>query len=140
MSQMIIDQELLDSLTAQAKASPRLRMNYNFHQSLDDKCHRFLNALEPGTVMAVHHHPTKDETFVVLRGKVVVRLYDDDGTLRESVVLGPGEDRFGLNVPKGVWHTVECLETGTVLFECKEGPFVPHEQEGILDVNPSVRK
>ena len=137
---MIIDQELLDSLTAQAKASPRLRMNYNFHQSLDDKCHRFLNALEPGTVMAVHHHPTKDETFVVLRGKVVVRLYEDDGTLRESVVLGPGEGRFGLNVPKGVWHTVECLETGTVLFECKEGPFVPHEQEGILDIDSLMRK
>ena len=137
---MIIDQELLDSLTAQAKASPRLRMNYNFHQSLDDKCHRFLNALEPGTVMAVHHHPTKDETFVVLRGKVIARLFDDDGTLRESAVLGPGEGRIGLNVPKGVWHTVECLESGTVLFECKEGPFVPHEQEGVLDVNSPVRK
>ena len=116
---MIIDSQLLDSLSAQAKASPRLRMNFNFHKSLDEKCHRFLNALEPGTVMAVHHHPTKDETFVVLRGKVAVRIYNDDGTLRERVVLGPGEGRFGLNVPKGVWHTLDCLETGTVLFESK---------------------
>ena len=67
--------------------------------------------------------------------------YGDGGTSSpDEVVLGPGEGRIGLNVPKGVWHTVECLETGTVLFECKEGPFVPHEQEGILDVSPSVRK
>ena len=131
---MIIDSQLLDSLSAQAKASPRLRMNFNFHQSLDEKCHRFLNALEPGTAMAVHHHPTKDETFVVLRGKVAVLIYDDAGTLQERVVLGPGEGRFGLNVPKGVWHTLECLEPGTVLFESKEGPFVPHEQEGVLDI------
>ena len=132
---MIIDTQLLDRLSAQAKASPRLRMNYNFHKSLDEKCHRFLNALEPGTVMAVHHHPTKDETFVVLRGKVAVRIYNYDGTLRERVVLGPGEGRLGLNVPKGVWHTLDCLETGTVLFESKEGPFVPHEEEGVLEVD-----
>jgi len=134
---MIIDSRLLDSLTEQAKTSPRLRMNYNFHRSLDEKCHRFLNALEPGTVMAVHHHPTKDETFVVLRGKVAVLMYDDDGTLLERVVLGPGEGRFGVNVPKGVWHTLECMESGTVLFESKEGPFVPHEQEGVLEVKSS---
>ena len=137
---MIIDSQLLDSLTEQAKASPRLRMNFNFHRSLDEKCHRFLNALEPGTVMAVHHHPTKDETFVVLRGKVAVLMYGDGGALLERVVLGAGEGRFGVNVPKGVWHTVECLESGTVLFECKEGPFVPHEQEGILDIDSLMRK
>ena len=132
---MIIDSQLLDSLTAQAKASPRLRMNYNFHQSLDEKCHRFLNALEPGTEIPVHHHPTKDETFVVLRGSVRVRTYNDDGTLKESVVLSPENGQYGVNVPKGVWHTVESLESGTVLFESKEGPFIPHESEGLL-VNP----
>ena len=70
----------------------------------------------------------------VLRGKVAVLIYDNAGTLQERVVLGPGEGRFGLNVPKGVWHTLECLEPGTVLFESKEGPFVPHEQEGVLDI------
>ena len=134
---MIIDSQLLDSLTEQAKASPRLRMNFNFHRSLDEKCHRFLNALEPGTVMAVHHHPTKDEKLVVLRGKVAVLMYGDDGALLERVVLGAGEDRIGVNVPKGVWHSVECLESGTVLFESKEGPFIPHEQEGVLEVRAS---
>lgn len=130
---MIIDQHLLDELAAQAKASPRLRINLNFHQSLDEKCHRFLNALEPGTVVAVHPHPTKDETIVVLRGRVAVKTYDDNGEVIERVVLCHEEGFFGVNLPKNVWHTVECLEPA-VLFECKEGPFVPHEEEGILEV------
>jgi cupin fold WbuC family metalloprotein len=131
---VIIDQNLLDALTAQAKASPRLRMNLNFHQSLEDKCHRFLNAIEPGAVVPVHHHPTKDESFVVLRGKVRVSTYADDGTVLESVVLSAAEGRLGINIPKNVWHSVASLESGSVIFECKEGPFVPHEVEGVLDI------
>ena len=131
---MIIDSQLLDSLSAEAKASPRLRMNFNFHQSLDEKCHRFLNALEPGTAMAVHHHPTKDETFVVLRGKVRVTTYDDSGEVVASCVLCRESGAYGVDIPKGVWHKLESLETGSVIFECKEGPFVEHEQEGILEL------
>ena len=68
----IIDKDLLDTVSNEAKESDRLRMNYNFHQSLEDKCHRFLNAVEPGTVVPIHLHPTKDESFVLLRGKVRV--------------------------------------------------------------------
>jgi cupin fold WbuC family metalloprotein len=85
----IIDKNLLDGVSAQAKASPRLRMNYNFHQSLDDKCHRFLNAVEPGTEVPIHRHPTKDESFVLLRGKVRVTTHNDDGAVVESVILCP---------------------------------------------------
>jgi cupin fold WbuC family metalloprotein len=129
---MIIDKYILDDLTAKAKESPRLRMNLNFHESLDEKCHRFLNALEPGTVVPIHHHPTKDETFVLLRGKVRVTTHNDDGSIIEDVILSLEEGRCGMNIPKGVWHKVESLESGSVLFECKEGPFVPHEEEGIL--------
>ena len=106
---MIINKELLDQVSAQAKESPRLRMNYNFHQSLDEKCHRFLNAVEPGTKVEIHR-----------------------GTVIESVVLCPEEGLYGVDIPKNVWHNVECLESGSVFFECKEGPFVPHEVEGIL--------
>ena len=131
---MIIDKLLLDKVTAQAKASPRLRMNYNFHQSLDEKCHRFLNAVELGTEVPIHKHPTKDETFVLLRGKVRVNTYNDNGTVIESVVLCPEEGLYGVDIPKNVWHNVECLESGSVFFECKEGPFVPHDAEGILKV------
>ena len=130
----IIDQSLLNKVSSEAKESPRLRMNYNFHQSLDDKCHRFLNAVEPGTVVDIHRHPTKDETFVLLRGRVVVYTYNDDGSVLESVELNPNEGRYGVNIPKCVWHKVESLETGSVFFECKEGPFVPHEQEEILEL------
>ena len=131
---MVIDKKLLDKVTAQAKASPRLRMNYNFHQSLDEKCHRFLNAVEPGTEVPIHKHPTKDETFVILRGKVRVTTHNDDGSIIEDVVLCAEEGRYGVNIPKGVWHKLEAIEPGSVIFECKEGPFVEHEVDGILDL------
>lgn len=128
----IIDVNLLDEVSAQAKESTRLRMNYNFHQSLDDKCHRMLNAVEPGTEVPIHRHPTKDESFVLLRGRVRVNTYNEDGTVNESVVLCQEEGLYGVNIPKNVWHNVECLESGSVFFECKEGPFVSHEEEGVL--------
>ena len=126
---MIIDKDLLDKVSEQAKASPRLRMNYNFHQSLDELCHRFLNAVEPGTEVPIHQHPTKDETFVILRGKVRVTTHNDDGTIIEDVVLCVEEGRYGVNIPKGVWHNLESLETNSVFFECKEGPYSQEDQE-----------
>ncbi len=131
---MVIDKNLLDRVSEQAKKSPRLRMNYNFHQSLDEKCHRFLNAVEPGTEVPIHKHPTKDETFVILRGKVRVSTHNDDGSIIDNVVLCPEEGRYGVNIPKGVWYKLEAIEPGSCIFECKQGPFVPHEKDGILNV------
>lgn len=131
---MIIDKVLLDEVTQQAKASTRLRMNYNFHQSLDDKCHRMLNAVEPGTEVPIHRHPTKDESFVILSGKVRSTTYNDDGSIIDSVVLSQDNGVYGVNIPKGVWHKLESLDPNSVIFECKEGPFVEHEEEGILVV------
>jgi len=131
---MVIDKKLLDEVSEQAKSSPRLRMNFNFHQGLDEKCHRFLNAVEPGTEVPIHKHPTKDETFVLLRGRVRVNTYNDDGSIIESIELSPNNGRYGVNIPKGVWHKLECIEEDSVIFECKEGPFVPHEKDGILNV------
>ena len=130
----VIDNNLIDSVVAQAKESPRLRMNYNFHESLDDKCHRLLNAMEPGTVVPVHRHPTKDESFVILRGKIRVNTYNDAGEVTESVVLSPADGKYGVDIAKNVWHGVECLESGSVIFEVKEGPFVPHDKDGILEI------
>lgn len=132
---MIIDEKLLDNVSEQAKASSRLRMNYNFHQSLDEKCHRMLNAVEPGTDVPIHRHPTKDESFVILRGKVRSTTYNDDGSIIDSVVLCQEDGVYGVDIPKGVWHKLESLEMGSVIFECKEGPFVPHEEDGILTVH-----
>ena len=133
---MTIDKQTLDELTAKAKESPRLRMNLNFHLSLEEKCHRFLNALEPGTEVPIHRHPTKDETFVLLRGKVRITTHRDDGSIIEDVILNINEGQYGMNIPKGVWHKVESLESGSILFECKEGPFVSHEEDGILQLKP----
>lgn len=128
----IIDTILLDKVSAEAKESPRLRMNYNFHQSLDEKCHRMLNAVEPGTEIPIHKHPTKDESFVILRGKVRSTTYNDDGSVIESVILCAEDGVYGVDIPKGVWHKLEAIEPNSVIFECKEGPFVPHEEKGVL--------
>lgn len=130
----IIDEQLIDKVVEQAKKSPRLRMNYNFHQSLSDKCHRFLNALEIGTQIPVHHHVTKDETFIILKGKVRVNTYNDNGEIIDSIVLSSENGRYGVDIPKNTWHGLECLESGSVIFEVKEGPFVEHEVDGILKV------
>jgi len=129
----IIDEKLISAVREKAKHSPRLRMNYNFHQSLDEKCHRFLNVLEPGTHIPVHHHPTKDETFVVLKGRVRVTTYNDDGEVTKTVIICQQDGNYGVNIPKNTWHGVECLEP-SVLLECKEGPFVEHEVDGILKI------
>ena len=107
---MIIDTQLLDKVSSEAKSSPRLRMNYNFHQLLEDKCHRMLNAVEPGTVVPIHRHPTKDESFVILRGKVRVTTHNDDGSIIEDVVLSQESGNYGVDISKGVWHMVEALE------------------------------
>ena len=94
-----------------------------------------MNAVEPGTKVEIHRHPTKDESFVLLRGKVRVNTYNDDGTVIENVVLCPEEGLYGIDIPKNVWHKLESLEENSVIFECKEGPFIPHEKEGILTIN-----
>lgn len=130
---MIIDQHTLDALTAQAKASPRLRMNLDLRNSPEDQSQRMLNAIEPGTQVEIHRHPSKDESIVVLRGKVKVTTYNDDGSVIESVVLCQEEGRYGVDIKKGGWHNLESLALDSVIFECKEGPFVPHELEGVID-------
>ena len=130
----IIDKSLLDEVSSQAKMSFRLRKNYNFHQSLDDLCYRMLNALEPGTEIPIHHHPDKDETFVIHRGKIRVTTYNDDGTVAKTVVLSVEDGCYGVNIPKNVWHTLEALVPNSCIFESKQGPFVPHEVEGILTI------
>ncbi len=131
---MIINERLLDEVTRRAQDSPRLRMAMDLRNTPEDQSQRMLNALEPGTDVPIHRHPTKDESFVILRGKVRSTTYNDDGSIIESVVLCQEDGVYGVDIPKGVWHKLESLESGSVIFECKEGPFVPHEEEGILEV------
>lgn len=132
----IIDQALLDKVSFEAKASLRQRMNYGFHHSLDSKHHRAQNAIEPRTEKPMHRHPTKDESFVVLREKACSMTYDD-GAIIESVALSQEEGLFGVEIPKGAWYKHENLDSGSVVFEYKGCSFVPHEEEGIVDIQYS---
>lgn len=127
----LITHQLIETLCQKAEESPRLRMNHNFHPTLDDKVQRFLNAMEPGTVIDIHHHKV-DEMLILLQGSVKVLLYNDDKEIIDEAILSTTTGTYGVQMPANVWHTVECLEPHTVLFEVKEGPFIKHEDSGIL--------
>ncbi len=129
---MRIDKALMDTLTAQAKASPRLRMNLDLRNTSADHSQRMLNALEPGTVMPIHRHRTTSETVVVLRGKVQWFYYDDQGQLTETILVEANGPVCGLSVPMGQWHSLECLESGSVILECKDGEWEALTEEDIL--------
>ena len=129
---MNIDKELLDTLTAQAKASPRLRMSYDLRNSPEDQSQRMLNALEPGTVLPIHRHRNSSETVAILRGRALQWLYDDEGKVVEKVLLEVGGDIPAMNVEKGQWHRLECLESGTVIVEFKDGAYEPVGAEDVM--------
>ena len=117
-----IDKKLIDDLFEKARASERLRMNYDLRTSSEDNSQRMLNALLPGTVVPVHRHPMSTENVFLLCGKLVEVLYDVDGNETERIVLDPTAGNFGCVVPVGVWHTVEVLEP-SVIYETKDGKY-----------------
>ncbi len=129
---MIIDNKLLDELTEKAKASPRLRMAMDLRNTPEDQSQRMLNALEPGTVMSIHRHLASSETVALLRGKIRWYFYDDNGKVDEEVVLDANGDVRCINVEKGRWHSLECLQTGSVLFESKNGTYTPLREDELL--------
>ena len=130
---MKITQALLDELTAQAKVSPRLRMNMDLRNSPEDKSQRMLNALEPGTPLPIHRHRQSSETVVCLRGRLVEEFYDElERRCVESIELSPNGPVVALNIPIGQWHTVRVLESGTMIMEVKDGPYEPLGPEDII--------
>jgi len=131
---MKISQALMDSLTEQAKASPRLRMNYDLRNSADDQSQRMLNAIEPGSPLPVHRHMRSSETVVCLRGRLVEEFYSETGELTDSIELSPNSAIVALNIPIGQWHTVRALESGTVILECKDGAYEPTGPEDVMTV------
>ena len=131
---MKITQALLDKLTAEAKASPRLRMNYDLRNSASDGSQRMLNAIEPGSPLPIHRHRKSSETVVCLRGRLVEEFYSDDGKLVDSIELAPGSAVVALNIPIGQWHTVRALESGTVIMEVKDGAYEPTGPEDVMTV------
>ena len=131
---MKIDNQLLDTLSAQAKANPRLRQSYDLRTTPEDQSQRILNAVEPGTILPIHRHRGSIETIIVLRGKVVQHYYDDNGNKTASYELAPNSAQVGMSVPIGQWHALESLEEGSVIFECKDGAYQPLSAEDILEV------
>lgn len=124
---MTIDQELLDSLTAKAKENPRLRLNYDLRNSENDGSQRMLNAIEPGTVMPIHRHPNTSTTVIIIRGKMRQNFYDVNGAFTESVILDAEGCTRAVQIEQGRWHNLESLESGTILFEAKDGAWEPYE-------------
>lgn len=127
---MVITKETLDELSSKAKASERLRANLDLRNSAEDLSQRLLNALEPGTVLPIHRHLGSSETCVCLRGHFEEYFYDDNGNLTETIDMVPGG--AVLNIEAGQWHSLKCLESGTVLLEAKDGPYRPLEEDEIL--------
>jgi cupin fold WbuC family metalloprotein len=123
----IVSPEILDELSQKAVSSPRKRLNHNFHDDLADPINRMLNALEPGTYLQPHKHenPDKREVFIVLRGSLVVVFFDDSGNPTEFVLLDPIKGNHGVEIPIGAWHTLIALEAGSVVYEVKDGPYLP---------------
>lgn len=127
---MVIDNKVLDELTARAKASPRLRQNFDLRNTPEDQSQRMLNALEPGTIMPIHRHRTSSETVTCVRGHFVEHFYDENGTVTDTFDMVPGG--LVINVPKGQWHNLESMESGTILLEAKNGKWEPLGEEDIL--------
>jgi len=123
----IIDRDFLEQVSSQAKASPRRRRNHNFHVSETDTCNRLLNAIEPDSYIQphCHHEAAKDETLIVVRGRLGVIIFDERGTVTATAVLAPAGESVGVNIPHGMYHTLVALEPGSVFFEAKAGPYAP---------------
>jgi cupin fold WbuC family metalloprotein len=144
----IIDKSLLDKTTEKATKSTRLRMNHNFHASEDAPINRLLNAMEPDTYIRPHRHlnPGKEEIFLLLRGKAVLFVFDENGNITNQLMLSPDEGVYGAELEPGVWHSLLVLESGTVVYEVKEGPFIPLNTADLASWSPdatdkeSVRK
>ena len=130
---MKITQAILDNLTEQAKASPRLRMNMDLRNSAEDQSQRMLNAIEPGSPLPIHRHQKTSETVVCLRGRLVEEYYDElERICTERIELSPDGPVVALNIPAGQWHTVQALESGTVILEMKDGKYEPLSDVDIL--------
>lgn len=135
----LINESLLAQTTSLAKLSPRKRMNYNFHENGDEILQRMLNALEPDTYIAPHRHTNQIEIFLLLKGKLTVIYFDDTGRIKDFTKLDPLKGQYGLEIPKGVWHSILVEESGTVIYEIKEGPYIPNVGIEFSDWAPDVK-
>ena len=135
----IFDNNLLQSITEEAAASPRLRRNRNIHSSLEDTVQRLFNAMEPGTYVRPHRHSEADkwELFFVLSGSLVVLTFDDSGRVTNRIEMSTQGPIRGIELPENTWHTLVSLAPGTVMFEVKRGPYVPLTDKNVAQWAPA---
>lgn len=133
-----IDQTITDRLILEARQIPRKRKNYNFHQSASDRVHRMMHAMEPDTFVQPHKHenPDKFEAFLVLKGRVAAIEYNDHGEIIDWMILDPLTGNYGMEVPPRTWHSLICLESGTVVYEVKDGPWDPADDKFFAPWSP----
>ena len=129
---MLINSELLDSISEQARNNDRRRMNFNFHTSPEAKSQRLLNVLEMDSVIPIHRHKNTAETYILLRGKISVEFYNENGDITELIDLDPITGHYGIDIPQGQWHSLKVLASDSVIFEVKDGPYTPITAEDIL--------
>lgn len=130
---MLITEDLLNSLSQQAKESPRLRVAYDLRTTPSDNSQRILNAMEQGTELPIHRHMKSSESMAVLRGSVRQNFFNENGELIESYIVKAGSSLAFVQIPLGAWHKAECLEPGTIIFEAKDGAYEPLAPEDILN-------
>lgn len=129
---MLLDKEVLDQLSKSASESPRLRASFDLRNTEKDNSQRMLNALQPGTILPVHRHPYTAETLIMVRGSVCQKFYNEKGEVTDTFVLKAGGECSALQIPARQFHSLECLEPDTVIFEAKDGPYMPVSVEDIL--------
>jgi cupin fold WbuC family metalloprotein len=122
-----INDDLLNQLTQKAQSSPRKRMTYNFHREASDTLQRMLNAMEPGTYIRPHKHenPDKREAFFALRGTLCLIEFYDSGEVKDYTILNARERNYGAEIAEKTWHSIISLESGSVAYEVKDGPYDP---------------
>jgi len=123
----IITRELLRHITEEALASPRQRKNHNLHPNDESRCHRLLNAMEPSSYIRPHCHldPEKDEAFILMSGRLGVITFSSEGGVENVVVLSHENGNLAADIPHGVFHTAVSLQSGSVFYETKAGPYFP---------------
>ncbi|MSN26624.1 MAG: cupin fold metalloprotein, WbuC family [Geobacter sp.] len=134
----IVNSELLDQISSEALSSPRLRKNHNIHRCDESRCHRLLNAIEPGSYIRPHRHldPEKDEAFILMKGRLGVITFSDDGTVAETVLLSHSGGNLAADIPYGIYHAAVSLEAGTVFYEAKAGPYLPLDESEVAHWSP----
>ena len=137
---MKITKELLDDLSNKACESPRLRTNLDLRNNEEDTSQRMLNALQMGTIVPIHRHRQSSETLIVIRGAIKETYFDEDGNVTETIVVSANGPIYGINIPKGQWHTLEALEPDTIIIETKNGKYEPTCPEDIMDIEVLIKK